>query len=200
LCEFEAEDSNVIVELPLRVGWDKDRINIIYNLRTVDGKQVKISANGWEVCQNEMLFRDYGSAAPVPKKGGHIDMLNKYFNIEDPKQKLLTIVTLVSYFVPGISHPILILAGEHGAGKTTAEKVIKRLADPSTIDVADIVNCDRTLELVLEQNLVIPFDNLSSLSPEESDRFCRTGTGYTTTRRYLFKDDDLRTRKINRVY
>jgi hypothetical protein len=145
-----------------------------------------------------MLFRDYGSAARVPQKGGNISLIEKYFNIEDPKQKLLTEVTFISYFVPGISHPILVLSGEHGAGKTTDEKVIKRLVDPSTIDVADIVNCDRTLELVLEQNLVIPFDNLSSLSPEESDRFCRTVTGYTVTRRFLFKDDALRTRKINR--
>lgn len=52
-------------------------------------------------------------------------------NIKDPETKLLVKVSLISYFIPKISHIVLIIHGGKGSAKSTFQRLLKNIVDPA---------------------------------------------------------------------
>jgi hypothetical protein len=195
MCKLMAEEAPPY-PLPVRVGSDGD--DIIYELRSEDGTQVRIAPTGYEVVPQQAVFRDVGIEASIPRGEASIDILYKYLNISDPEQRLLAVITFISWFIPEISHPILVLYGEQGSAKTTMSTILKRIIDPSNIDVSHLTNDVRDCELTLENNWVTAFDNLSGLSNAMSDFLCGVVTGQAFQRRRFYTQDQLKTVRLRR--
>lgn len=86
-------------------------------------------------------------------------------------------------------YPILAVTATHGGGKTSKVDTIRGLADLRLPLHCDLPSDGRNLAILGENQHVLSFDNVSTISPAMSDGLCRRATGdafesreYYTTR------------------
>src|SRR5437660_102210 len=107
-----------------RVGEHDDSIYI--NLAGPEWKSVKISPTGWEIVSDPTakFLRPQGmTALPDPVRGGSLDELERFTNLQNEDRILLRAV-LVAAFRPRGPYPITLLYGEQGSAKSTLTRVI----------------------------------------------------------------------------
>jgi len=196
-CMYKAQESGRTRPLPVRVARDADG-NIVYDLRRDDGMQVKITPDGWDINAQEVVFRDVGCEVPVPVRGGSIAMLDQYLNIQDSDQSLLVVTALICMFVEDLAHPVIVLNGEQGSGKTVLSRVLKQIIDPSNVEISHLDNSIQNTQLTLANQWVTAFDNLSGFSNAMSDLYCGVITGQSFQRRRLYTDSELVTFRLRR--
>ena len=97
---------------------------------------------------------------------------------------------MLKYFYEPGGHPIIELCGEHGTAKTTTERIVSRLVDPSAASARSPPADERDLTAAAHGSYVLAYDNLSSLPPWLSDALCRLATGAGLSGRTLFTNTD----------
>jgi len=80
--------------------------------------------------------------------------------------------------------------GGHGAGKTTACRIISALIDPRTGALRGVPREVRDLTAAARNSWIVCFDNLSHLPEELADAACRLATGSGFAGRELYSDHD----------
>lgn len=116
------------------------------------------------------------------------ELLSSFFNI-DKNQDLLFIAYIVAAFIPDISHPILIIEGEKGAGKTTMQRNISSIIHPISKDVFVLPVDINNLVTVLSNNYYCAFDNIGTISPDVCNVLCQAVTGGSLSKRKLYSDN-----------
>ena len=177
---------------PLDVRTVKNEQGLWYDLG--DGHAVHITAEGWRIVSKPpILFRQFDHQQPQvhPEPGGNINHLLNYINIRDDNldDQLLFLVNLVATFIPGFPHPILILFGPQGAGKSTPMRLMKKIIDPSGMGISALPTNVPEFVQIADHHAFIAFDNLSSLSAKMSDALARASTGDGFSKRKLWTDD-----------
>jgi hypothetical protein len=176
-------------ELHVRVAWHEEALWV-----DLDGRAaVRLTPEGWEVVEHPpILFRCFGHQKPLPhpRRGGRIEECLSFLRITDPKIRLLFVCYLVAAMVPDIPIAALVVHGVQGATKTTLLKIVKRLLDPSAVEVRGGVRDLTEFAQAAAQNRVLFFDNLTSVPDWLSDALCRTVTGEGWSKRSLYTDDD----------
>jgi hypothetical protein len=155
-------------------------------------RAIHVTARGWTVVDRPpILFRRYSHQKPLPtpREGGDPWRLLDFINIEDSDTKLVFLVATITYLIPAIPHVILVFYGIQGSGKTTAFKLLRRLIDPSAIDVLSMPWEERERVQQLAHHWCTFFDNVTKLSVSASDCLCRAATGGGFTKRELYTDD-----------
>lgn len=167
---------------------------IWYDLADAEWRAIKVTADGWGiVSEPPILFRRHAQQQPqVDPATAASDLadLFRFINIADRSQRLLLLVYVVSCLVLDMPHPVLVLSGPQGSAKTTALRMLRRLIDPSAIEVLTLTEDDRELVQQLSHNWAPYFDNVSSLPGKISDTLCRAVTGDGFSKRRLYCDDD----------
>jgi len=162
-------------------------------------RAIKVTAKGWQIVEDPpILFRRYGHQLPLvePKHGGDPWKLLFFINLPTEKDgsPSATQVTLlcvcISYLIPAIPHPIIVIYGIQGSGKTWAFERIRDLIDPSSVGVLTIPRNERERVQQLDHHWCAFFDNVTNLKPWMSDTLCRAVTGTGFTKRELYTDDD----------
>ena len=156
---------------------------------------IKIDANGWRIVDNPpILFRRYSHQLPLitPISGGDPWLLLEFLNVpdEDKDTRLGIMCLCASYFVPVIPHPILVLYGTQGTGKTWLFKILKQIFDPSSVEVLTLSRDERERVQQLEHHWLAFYDNITSMPTWISDSLCRAATGGGFTKRELYSDDE----------
>jgi hypothetical protein len=154
---------------------------------------VKINRDGWTVLKQDLpiIFR----RSPLfknqiePQHGGTIDLLFKYINIQDESEKILIVSFITSALVAEIQKPILALSGSPGSAKTTTQKLIANIIDPSLSQDSHIRDIRELLQEA-SQRYILPFDNLSYIKEADSDLLCKMVTGTTFSKRRLYTDEE----------
>ncbi|HOW17128.1 MAG TPA: hypothetical protein PK443_05385, partial [bacterium] len=154
---------------------------------------VLIDENGWRIIKQDIpiIFR----RSPLfknqvePQHGGDIDLLFKYINIADEMDKILVISFIVSALVAKVPKPILALSGTQGSAKTTTQKLITEILDPSLSQDSHIRDIRELLQEAT-QRYILPFDNLSYIKEADSDLLCKMVTGTTFSKRRLYTDEE----------
>jgi len=95
---------------------------------------------------------------------------------------------LLSCLTPDGAKPILALSGAKGSGKSSAAALLKRLTDPTNVDMAGGVEDQRQFAVAAANRWVLCFDNLTHLSSEQQNLLCRASTGSGFTYRALYSD------------
>jgi len=164
---------------------------LYYDLSDDEWRAVEITPERWRIVSSPPIFRRYKHQVPQvePVKGGNLDDLWSFFNIPE-KDRRLFLALVISYLVPDIPHPILILHGEHGSGKSTVGRYMKMLVDPSAVLTHALPKDSQGLFQKLDHHWLVAFDNVSRLSYEVSDGLCRTVTGEGMEKRALYTDDE----------
>jgi hypothetical protein len=138
-----------------------------------------------------MFRRVQQKAQVLPEREGELGLLRSYVNVASEEDWLLFMVFTVAAFIPGFPHPLLVLHGPQGAGKTTPMRVIKQLVDPSIIQGMPLPNDVKGFVILADQHAFLFFDNLSGLSTKMSDTLARAITGDTLGERKLYTNNEV---------
>ncbi len=163
---------------------------VVLDLGTADGRCVIVTPTGWRVSERSpVVFRrtELTNPLPDPIPGGSIDALRDVLNVTVGSWQAL-VAWLTASLIPNLPHPVLLLTGEQGTGKTTAARMIAELIDPSGAPlIAPPDRIERWFEAA-NGSWVIGIDNLSSISDWLSDALCRAVTGDALRKRTLYAD------------
>lgn len=156
---------------------------------------ILISPGSWTIkTEYPVLFRRFGHQKPQtrPLETGvaDIELLYKYVNIKSEQQMLLFTVYAITAFLPGFPHPLLLLHGPQGAGKSTPMRVLKELIDPSGIQALSQPHNEKEFAQQGHHHAFLFYDNLSTLKTWFSDALARASTGDGISKRMLYSDDD----------
>jgi hypothetical protein len=158
------------------------------------GSAVHVTPEQWEVTeQPPIIFRRFLHQKPqvVPRRGGDLRALLKYVNITDEAEQLLFLVYIVAAFTPGYPHPLLILHGIQGAGKTTPMMIMKDLIDPSALKEGfSLPSKESDFAQIANHHFFLFFDNLSTMPEWFSDTLARAVTGGSFSKRQHYTNDD----------
>ena len=155
---------------------------------------IKINKDGWSIVQNPpKIFKKFKTQKPqVTPLSGAVDLskLISLFNLSNPDDKILLQVYLVSCFIYGFPHPVLIIFGQQGSAKSTLCKFLKSLIDPSSVSTLGPIRNPNDLIQATSHNWATYFDNLSRMDVNLSDALCRICTGDGFVKRELYKNDE----------
>ncbi len=191
--EIISNDAKVYGEqIPLKLRIAQNGEHLYYDLGDIEWQTIKISSKKWSIVHNQnIIFKRYQhqKAQCLPEGNGSVKELLEFINVSN-KQKILFIVTIISYFIPNLAHPIMFVYGEKGSGKSSISKVLKELIDPSDIQVYAKPKNEKDMPQFLSKHWFAPFDNISKLSSSESDDLCCAITEASFVKRALYLDDD----------
>ena len=165
---------------------------VYLDLCTPEWNAVEVDANGWRiVAEPPVNFVRSKKMKPLPTPTPSTDtsLLTKYINVE-PEDLPLVFAWIVASLHPRGPYPILILGGQAGSAKSTTLKVLKALIDPTGAALQGKISDERNLFVSAANSWLLAIDNVSYVSPEMSDAYCRLSTGGGYTHRQLHTDGD----------
>jgi hypothetical protein len=156
---------------------------------------VEITPTGWRMVSSEatpVCFRRPRGMLPlpVPTRGGLAEDLRRFVNIPDEASWRLLLAWLIQALRPKGPYPVLILQGEQGSAKSTVERLLRALVDPSTAPLRTTPRNERDLIIAATNSWCVAFDNISNLPPWTSDALCRLSTGGGFSARELYTDSE----------
>ena len=175
--------------LSVRVARHDDSIWV-----DLDGfKAVRVCTDGWEVNENPpILFRAYAHQRPlpIPERNGDWGLIHKYVNLNSEADLILFDTFILCGFIPAIQIPISLLYGPPHSGKSSIHKVIRRVLDPCHPEFQGKLRNMKDFAQVASQHRVLIYDNMSTLTVEQSVLLCGAVTGDGSEKRGLYTDED----------
>jgi hypothetical protein len=172
---------------------------IYIDLCNASWQAIEIDEDGWRIVDEPPVrFRRANGmlALPMPERGGNINALRRYLNLTgdtaaiDDNKFILAVSVLITYMRARGPYPVLVLAGEQGACKSTFAAVLRALIDPNASPLRALPREDRDLFIAAINGWVLAFDNVSTLPDWISDTLCRLATGGGFATRQLYSDSD----------
>ncbi len=172
--------------------------NIYYDLGNEKGDLIKMSPDGVKfMLKKDKPFRNppkqKAQVLPIKDTSKKISLesILEFVNISD-EYKTLFIIYLITCFIPEIEHPMLVLCGGAGQGKTTISSIVKGLVDPGHAELSSLSSLkDENFYLSLHNSWLSVFENESNLRKSDSDNLCRAITGSAFERRKHFSNDEM---------
>ena len=174
---------------------------IVIDLGDSSGRAVVVGPTGWRVVdRSPVLFRRTAATGvlPVPESGGSLTELRELVNVSSETWPLV-IGWLVASLIPNIPHPIMLLGGQQGTGKTTAAKYLGGIIDPSSAQLRSQPRDAETWAISASASWLVAVDNISTITDWWSDSLCNAVTGDGWLRRKLYTDGDLAVLSFRRV-
>lgn len=174
----------------LRIAEHDDAI--IIDLCDRHWRAIEITANGWKLVKDAAVkfVRARGMQALPDPTCGDLSLLWQFANIHEPADRRLVLAWLLAAMRPTGPFPVLALQGEQGTAKSTLERLLRSLIDPSVVMLRTMPRDERDLMIAARNGWVIALDNLSGLAPWLSDGLCRLATGGGFGTRELYSDAD----------
>ncbi len=119
--------------------------------------------------------------------------IHKCTNLRDPRDQLLFKAYLITLFIPEIQHVILLLKGVKGAAKSILETMVKRIIDPSQVELLILNKRQNDFIINLSHNYYNAYDNVRKIPQWLSNIICAatTGAAYSTRTLYTTADETL---------
>lgn len=170
---------------------------IYLDLGSDDWSAVEVAADGWQIVTDyPVRFRRTGYALGllVPEAGLSPAELKpelaEVVNVSEDAWVLVLCWLTYCFVCLERPHPILILHGEQGSGKSFTSRVLKSLVDPCKGDLLPEPRELRDLAIACSNRWLLAFDNFSHISDVLSDALCRIATGGGFTTRTLYENDE----------
>lgn len=186
IAKYDGEQRDVF----LRVGQHDGTIYL--DLCDDEWRAVEIRPEGWRIVSGPPVrFRRTSSMLPLPVPvSGNLDDLRRFVNVSDDDAWRLLVGWMVYAFSPDGPYPVLVLHGEQGSAKSTAERLFRSLIDPSSSPLRATPKDHDDLMVACVNGWVIALDNLSTVQDWLSDALCRVATGSGLSKRMLYTDSD----------
>lgn len=124
---------------------------------------------------------------PIPNRQGDIEELWQFLNIAD-RYRPLAIAWIIECWRPETDYPLVVLEGEQGSAKSTTQSFLKLLVDPSASYLRQAPRDAKELFIGANSDMLLSFNNVSSLKTDVQDAMCCLATGGTYSARKLFSD------------
>jgi hypothetical protein len=195
--EFDGPEREIYVRVAEHGG------NIYVDLADEDWRVVEITPVGRRTLPGEdvpvRFRRPRGMLSlPAPPRandgdGGCDGLLRRFFNVSGEEDLRLITAWLVAALRPTGPYPVLLFQGEQGSAKSTAERLVRALVDPSAAPLRTTPRSEHDLFIAADNAHVIALDNISTLQPWLSDALCRlsTGGGFSTRTLYENREEEL---------
>lgn len=186
-------------ELSLRYARHGD--DVVVDLGRVDGKCIVVDREGWKIVdRSPVLFErsELVGELPLPDTSGDVTELRELLNLGQDDFDVL-VGWMIAAMIPAIAHPILMLGGGQGTGKTSAARMIVGVLDESAAPARTQPKDVETHALQVAASWTTVFDNISKIPEWWSDALCKTVTGDAFTRRKLYSDRELSVVTFRRV-
>ncbi len=185
-------------EVYLRTAGYQSKIYL--DLGSEDWSAIEIDSTGWRII-SEPPVRFWRPETllplPMPENGGSIQELKDLLNVDDDSW-VLTSTFLLFCFYPDQTYPVLVASAPRGSAKTTFAEIIKGLVDPGKAPLIQLVNDTHKLAIAATRRLLLVYDNVGYISPEQSDNLCRVSTGFGYSTRTLNTTDEETTFEFTR--
>ena len=196
LLEARAQFDGPEREVYVRVAGSGAGGAIYVDLANERWEAVEITAAGWRVISDPPVrFRRPRGMLPLPTpterrdgRDGLDDLLQGFINVADKNALRLIVAWMVQAFRPTGPYPVLLFQGEQGSAKSTAERLVRAVVDPSTAPLRTTPRNERDLVIAATNSWCVAFDNISALPPWCSDALCRLSTGGGFSARELYTD------------
>jgi hypothetical protein len=178
-------------EHQVHVRVAEHRGDIVIDLGDPDWRAVRVSQSGFVVLTDSPVkFRRPKGllALPDPERGGSIEDLRPFMNVQNERQWKLVVAFLLGALRPFGPYPVLEINGDQGSAKSTMAKVIRTMVDPNVATARSLGN-ERDLVLAANNSWLMVFDNLSRIAKPLSDALCRLSTGGAFATRMLYTND-----------
>jgi hypothetical protein len=175
--------------------------SILVDLGDKRGRAIIVRPDGWHLAdRSPVLFRRTALTAelPEPQKGGSLEDLRQMLNVT-PGGWLMVVGWMVSAFLPNVAHPILLLSGLQGVGKSFAARLLVDLVDPSPAPLRSEPRDIEQWHTSAAGSWVVAVDNLSHVPAWYSDALCKAVTGDGVVRRKLYTDGELAVQSFRRA-
>jgi len=123
----------------------------------------------------------------VPKD---LERLCDYVYFKTKEDFILFVSWLIGCMNSDGGYPVLFLVGEQGSAKSTICRLIKNLLDDSSVALRNLPKTMKELMIAANNEFIIIFDNISTLSNSQSDNICKVSTGAAVTTRELYTTYD----------
>lgn len=189
----DAAFSGAIHDVTIRIAHFHNSIYI--DTGWEDWSIISIGATGWEIIEYSECpakfrrSRAFGKL-PEPKSGGSVDALREFVNFPNDDDWIMFKSILVAAYLPSGGFPVVTIHGEQGTAKSTIARVFKRLIDPSTTDLRSAPRTERDIFVAADREFLLSFENVSQISQQMSDAFCKLSTGATFATRQLYSDKE----------
>jgi Bifunctional DNA primase/polymerase, N-terminal len=195
--EFDGPEREVHVRVAEHDG------NVYVDLADEAWRVVEITPAGWRVVPGEaapVRFRRQRGMlalpAPMPRSDGDDGcdgLLRRFSNVSGEQDLRLIVAWLVAALRPTGPYPVLLFQGEQGSAKSTAERLVRALVDPSAAPLRTTPRGEHDLFIATDNAHVIALDNINTLQPWLSDALCRlsTGGGFSTRTLYENREEEL---------
>ncbi len=164
-----------------------------FDLGTQDRKIVEICGAGWRILEGDCPVKFHRPATmkalPIPNAQADWTGLRKILNLEEGDWILL-LAWLSWGLFPDRPHPLLVVNGEHGSGKSKTCELLKRLIDPAKALLLSLPREEGDLMAHALNRWCLVYDNLSGLSNAMSDSLCRLATGGGIGHRKYYTNGD----------
>jgi len=185
-------------EVHVRVAESDGRYYV--DLADEQWRVVEIDEDGWRIIGDPdvRFIRPKGMLAlplPVSDDGGANrmrELLNLAGEGGDRNWRLI-LAWLAQAFKPKGPYPVLVLLGPQGAAKSTAQRLLRMLIDPSQVALRTVPRDEHNLYIDAVSSWVLAMDNLGGVSNWLSDALCRlaTGGGFSTRQLYENREQEL---------
>lgn len=156
-------------------------------------RAVEITDQDWSVIDNPPVrfVRSRGmQPIPEPERGGLLDDLRPFVNVQDDDNFMLLIGIIISALRGSGPYPIGIINGEQGSAKSTLVRIIRSLIDPNKASTRASPKNEEDIYVAASNSYMLSFDNVSYISGKMSDALCRLATGGGFSKRELYTDLD----------
>jgi hypothetical protein len=157
-----------------------------------DWSAIVIESSDWHLIKPAPIALTRGHNTrplPDPVRGGNLQLLWKYANVK-PAERPLVLAWLLESLRPETPYPVLELSGEQGAAKSTTQKVLRQLIDPSRVLLSGRPKTTEDIFVAGKNNYIVSYENLSGLTTEQQDTLCILSTGGGFAARKLFTNTE----------
>ena len=154
-------------------------------------KSIEVDRHGWRVVDDSPVrfIRGASSSLPMPIEGGRVEDFKDLCGFSDDAWVLI-LTFLLQALKPEKAYPILFFIAPPTTGKTTITRAFKNLVDPSPGQPRKTVGEVRDFAIHATKRHVLPIDNLSGVTNDQSDVLCCASTGGGHSQRTLHSDDE----------
>ncbi len=172
--KYEGPERSVHVRVAQQEG------RLFLDLADRERRAIQITADGWSIIHDPSArFHRPGGmlALPVPERGGSIDDLKPFLNLQDESDFVMVATWLMASLRPRGPYPVLAVSGEHGSAKSSLSRLLRSLVDPNFVPLRSIPKNSQDFFIMAKHAHVMALDNLSGLPNWASDALCRMSTG-----------------------
>lgn len=165
---------------------------VVIDLGDKSGRAVVVSAGSWNVVERSpVVFRRTNAtgALPTPERNGDLSLLRDFLNVTDETWPL-GLGWLVAAFIPEIPHPIGLLSGQQGTGKSSTARRLVDLVDPSPAALRSQPRNEEQWAVSANASWVVALDNISAIPPWFADAMCKACTGDGYVSRTFYTNDE----------